>query len=194
MNKLDKLDKLTVRAARVADYFLARASDDERGGGITQLKLQKLLYYAQGYSLAILGHRLFVEDIEAWQHGPVVAEVRRKVKDFKNRYIPAPTGFDASKYFTQDEMDLLDEVYSAYHRHSAWKLRDMTHAEPPYQATATDEVIAITAIRNYFASSTSPEAVKIRNNCQYLRELRQSLEHYHAGNVKEHERANREED
>ena len=51
----------------------ATNDDYEVYEGITHLKLQKLLYYAQGVCLAITGNTLFNEEIQAWQHGPVVA-------------------------------------------------------------------------------------------------------------------------
>ena len=55
----------------IAKYFLAQA-DEEIGDLISNLKLQKLVYYAQGFYLALHDEALFPEDIEAWTHGPVV--------------------------------------------------------------------------------------------------------------------------
>ncbi len=49
--------------------------DREAGDVITQLKLQKLMYIAQGIHLALYDAPLFKEEIEAWQHGPVVREL-----------------------------------------------------------------------------------------------------------------------
>lgn len=48
-----------------ADYFLSKI-DEDAGDVITNLKLQKLVYYAQGFSLALCGRPLFAERIEAW--------------------------------------------------------------------------------------------------------------------------------
>ncbi|WP_236851740.1 Panacea domain-containing protein [Candidatus Sodalis pierantonius] len=99
---------------------------------MSNLKLQKLVYYAQGFSLALLNRPLFNEEIEAWMHGPVVPELYRKYKDFKNQALPLPENdIDFSK-FSEDEKELLDEVYRVYGQYSAWKLRDMTHSEPPW--------------------------------------------------------------
>jgi len=55
----------------VARYFLTLMSE-ENGDLISNLKLQKLVYYAQGSSLALWGNPLFSEKIEAWLHGPVI--------------------------------------------------------------------------------------------------------------------------
>ncbi|MQC08101.1 Panacea domain-containing protein [Morganella morganii] len=119
----------------VADYFLSRC-DDESGDLISNLKLQKLVYYAQGFSLALLGEPLFEEKIEAWMHGPVVAKLYGKYKKYGKDPLPFE-GFDESK-FTEDQLDLLDEVYDVYGQFSAWKLRNMTHEEEPWSDTYID--------------------------------------------------------
>ncbi|EMH0062947.1 SocA family protein [Providencia rettgeri] len=115
----------------VADYFLSRC-DDESGDTISNLKLQKLVYYAQGFSLVLLERPLFEEKIEAWMHGPVVPELYRKYKDHKNYALPQPESIDSDKY-AEDEIDLLDEVWNIYGQFSAWKLRNMTHEESPWK-------------------------------------------------------------
>lgn len=55
---------------------------------VTPMKLQKLLYYCQGYSLALTGRPMFDEEIEAWQYGPVVPSVYRKYKKYGGGSIP----------------------------------------------------------------------------------------------------------
>ena len=45
---------------------------------VSPLRLQKLLYYCQGWSLALLGRPLFRQPIEAWMNGPVVKDVYQK--------------------------------------------------------------------------------------------------------------------
>jgi len=65
-------------AQDVARWFLRRNDIEDKNGGaddITDLKLQKLLYYAQGMSLGMRGTCMFADPIEAWQHGPVVPHV-----------------------------------------------------------------------------------------------------------------------
>jgi uncharacterized phage-associated protein len=56
----------------IAKYFLVQV-EEELGDSISNLKLQKLVYYAQGFNLALFdGNPLFDEEIQAWTHGPVV--------------------------------------------------------------------------------------------------------------------------
>jgi uncharacterized phage-associated protein len=54
----------------VAKYFLAQSSVDA-GDLISNLKLQKLVYYAQGFTVALTGKPMFVERLEAWLHDPI---------------------------------------------------------------------------------------------------------------------------
>lgn len=115
----------------VANYFLAQSNDDA-GDLISNLKLQKLVYYAQGFSLALLGEPLFEEEIEAWMHGPVVPDLYRKYRDHGAAGIPAPAGFDPSEHFDKQQLALLREVNEMYGQFSAWKLRNLTHEEDPW--------------------------------------------------------------
>lgn len=64
----------------VADYILNYAKEHEITD-VTNLKLQKLVYFAQGFVLAYLNYPLFVEDIEAWTYGPVIPRLYRMLRD-----------------------------------------------------------------------------------------------------------------
>jgi uncharacterized phage-associated protein len=131
----------------VAGYFLAQ-QDEESEDSISNLKLQKLCYYAQGFNLAMHGEPLFPQEIRAWKHGPVVPELYHKYKGL-GLCLAAPEGIDFSK-FDADARELMDEVYTVYGQFSAWKLRNMTHAEPPWQKTEQDEVIPHNVMADYF--------------------------------------------
>jgi uncharacterized phage-associated protein len=141
---------LSVR--KVAEYLLAKA-DDSAGDGISNLKLQKLVYYAQGFHLALHGAPLFAAPIEAWEHGPVVPELYHAYKHHGSGNIPVPGTFDPESY-EKAEAGLLDEVYDVFGQYSAWKLRDMTHEERPWieahQNGEHGRVISHVAMRDYF--------------------------------------------
>ena len=144
----------TATASDVADYFLNYDSKSEESGeGITHLKLQKLVYYAQGFALVILGRPLFGEKIEAWAHGPIIPSLYRKYKGNDRNPVPAPLDFDASEHFTEDEIELLDEVREMYGKFSAWKLRDMIHTEPTWMNNKdTEGEISHKEFKAYFAT------------------------------------------
>lgn len=131
-------------------HFLTLSEPDE-GDTITNLKLQKLCYYAQGFALVVLDRPLFEEDIEAWEHGPVVPSLYRTYKEHGGTAIPVPE-FDASENFQDDEIELLKDVWNLYGQFSAWKLRNMTHDEPPWKTTPKNNVITHDKLRSYFAT------------------------------------------
>lgn len=137
-------------AREVADYFLASV-DEEAGDSLSNLKVQKLAYYSQGFHLANYGRPLFPECIEAWEHGPVVPELYRAFKQHGAEPIPAPEFLDRSKY-SAEEIELLDEVYSVYGQFSPWKLRNMTHAEPPWKDAyaSGSRIISNESMQRYF--------------------------------------------
>ena len=140
-----------ITAIEVARYFLSLTDEDE-GELISNLKLQKLLYYAQGFHLAIYDEPLFPDDIEAWAHGPVVQSVYHEYKEYGSAPIP-PEEMDFN-IFNKEQIEFLNEIYSTFGQYSAWKLREMTHDEPPWKDTYNEDVpgIVITheALLDYF--------------------------------------------
>lgn len=137
-----------VKAIDVANVFL-KLSDPDSGDTLTNLKLQKLVYYAQGFHKAIYGSPMFNEKILHWEHGPVVRELYDALKGYKKDSVPVPEKFEA-KMFTKDQLDLIEEINRVYGQFSAWKLRDMTHAEDPWKNTAKDEEITLDILGKYF--------------------------------------------
>jgi len=119
-------------AIKIANYFLRKgdaAKEDER---LSNLKLQKLLYYAQCASLAETGHELFSDDIEAWQHGPVVKSVYDAFSAYESNAIPGPRG--TVPRLDKKTKAMLDTVGQYFGQYSAWKLRELTHEEASWQA------------------------------------------------------------
>jgi len=139
-----------LRALDVAEYVLLLALE-EVGEVITNLKLQKLVYYAQGFCLALRGHPLFEETIEAWEHGPVIPELYEHYKKYENEPIPKPTELNYSK-FDDETRELLNEVYKVYGQYSASGLRTLTHEESPWEDTQRGKVISHELMRDFFAT------------------------------------------
>ena len=67
--------------------------DRESGSTITPLKLQKILYYAQGYYLAMYDEALFPEDFQAWAHGPANEQIYEKYKEIMIKFLIFLTTF-----------------------------------------------------------------------------------------------------
>ena len=140
---------------QVANYLLSKA-DEEAGDAISNLKLQKLVYYVQGFSLAMNDRPMFEDDIFAWQHGPVVPSLYHAFKNNGAYGIPKPVNFDASA-IPEEDRELMDEVYDVYGQFSAWKLRNMTHEEAPWKNAPTNGVITKESMKNFFKGLVSDE-------------------------------------
>jgi len=139
------------KAMDIANWFLQYNDylsnyENEDTDLISNLKLQKLLYYAQGCYLAAYDKKLFDEDIVAWRHGPVIESIYRYFKEYGSK------GID--KYDTvtidSDTSSLLEDVYKVFGKYSAWGLRQMTHEETPWKSTKINDVIDTDIIKDYF--------------------------------------------
>lgn len=123
-------------ASDIANWFLG-AIDRDAGDAITHLKLQKLIYYAQAWSLALpkRGYPLFDEDLQAWAHGPVAESVFRDHKGNSWDALPAP---DKVPEIAPDDEAHLQEILSVFGEFSAKQLERMTHNEDPWLVTRGD--------------------------------------------------------
>lgn len=135
-------------AMDIAKYILTLMEDDA-GDLISHLKLQKLLYYTQGFGLALLDRPVFGERIVAWQHGPVVPAVWEEFKGYGSDPIPKPEGFNGD-VINADSRGVINEVYTVYGQFSAWKLRNMTHDESPWKDVRVNEEITHAALKAFF--------------------------------------------
>ena len=87
-----------MKAIDVANFFIDLYNSVPEGQ-VTNLSLNKLLYFAQGHSLAENGKPLFDEPIEAWQYGPVVPSVYHTFKKHRRSRIPSTYGNYTSDIF-----------------------------------------------------------------------------------------------
>lgn len=140
-------------ALQVAKAII-KLSHPEHEDYISNLKLQKLLYYLQGYHLAVFNQPLFPEKIFKWQYGPVVKEVYGKYKDFGSTVILPEDDFDGTEIFNQDQIDLLFDVYDNYAQFSAFKLSEMTHREDPWKKTEMNQEITHESMKKFFINKT----------------------------------------
>ena len=138
-----------VQSIDVANFFLS-AVDKNAGDLISNLKMQKLVYYAQGIHLAMFDEELFSEEIKALEHGIVVPELYNKFKSFGRGEIePNFESFDID-IFTQNQKEMLQEVYATFGQFSTWMLRNMTHKERPYVETTIGSIINKKLLTEYF--------------------------------------------
>jgi len=129
-------------AIAVANEFLAIAK--QRGETLTPLKVQKLVYFAHGWCLALTGEALIRESVQAWQYGPVIPCIYHELKEVGHGpirgFVPDLVDEDSRIYFkTQflsdfpetDErkaaQEIVARVFSEYGKFSAIQLSNATH-------------------------------------------------------------------
>lgn len=116
-----------VSATQVADFFLVWAA--KQGEEVSNLKLQKLLYYAQAWHLGLYGTPLFPEKFQAWASGPVIPEFFWRWKEFGIGPVPHAAMVPP---MTPATAEFLDEVATAYMPYDVWQLHWKTRAEAPW--------------------------------------------------------------
>lgn len=135
----------------IANALLRYAENTEGEDLMSNLKLQKMLYYQQGFHLAMFGTPLFNDNIEAWMYGPVVPAVYEKYKVHGREGIKSDTDKEFA-FSDPKEAALFDEVNKVYGKFSAIGLMNMTHNEAPWKNTSTGEghVISKDLMRSFF--------------------------------------------
>ncbi len=140
-------------ASDIAKYMIA--SFQKKQKEISNLKLQKLLYYAQAWHLVLYDEPLFGDRIEAWVHGPAVPVVFRAYKKYSWKPITEKIHIEIP-----DDLNFhLKEVIRIYGKYDAVTLERMTHREDPWQKArgglAPDEpshaVISHNSMKKYFS-------------------------------------------
>ena len=130
---------MAYKALDIANKLLLAASRDSviegQGELMSNMKLQKMLYYQQGFHLAVFGAPLFDEPIEAWMYGPVVPSVYEHYKGYGFNGINPESKEEI--LLEPQEQALFDEVYKVYAAYSAVGLMNMTHQETPWATTPT---------------------------------------------------------
>lgn len=137
----------------VANYILTQRSP------VTAMKLQKLVYYAQAWSLVWEEEPIFNERIEAWANGPVVPELYQIHKGFFKVH-KWPQGDPT--VFTKEQYDTMNGVLEFYGKMSSQALSDLTHSEDPWKIARkgvpdgkrSDREITLDAMMEYYSSLT----------------------------------------
>jgi len=116
----------------VARYFIVRAYEDGIEAEMTNMKVQKLLYYAQSLHLALYNEPLFDEEIQAWRYGPVCPPAYRFYNEFEAKQLPIPSK-DVLLQIPDEKRELLEEIWGYFGGYHAYRLSDMTHLEFPWK-------------------------------------------------------------
>lgn len=112
---------------RLADYLLCECR--ERGELLTPLKLQKLMFYADAWHLALHDQEITDERFQAWVHGPVAQSQYYRFRDFRWKPIDAEI---ACPDMAPELKRHLDEIIDVFGSETAVALELMTHREKPW--------------------------------------------------------------
>lgn len=151
-------------AIDVSRYIINKCHDCDIS--ISNLKLQKLLYFAQGFSLALVNKPLFEEEIEPWDFGPVVPEVYREYKMFGANDIPPIKSFydfdfDSDTFldlvdfdqniFSEVQKLIMDTVVNQFGGYTANALVTITHKQSPWiNSYGKKRIISKSVISEFF--------------------------------------------
>ena len=137
----------------VAKYIL------EVKGPMSTLKLQKLCYYSQAWSLAWTEQPLFSEQIEAWANGPVCPDL---FKEHKGHFMITSDNLHRgdSNNLSSDQKDSIEKVLEYYGDWAPYELREQTHSEDPWKIARRNiadgepcsNVISLESIGNYYGN------------------------------------------
>ena len=97
------------------------------------MKVNKLIFFAHGWHLGVLGTPLFDENVEAWKWGTVIPSVYHKLKFFGGMRIPHNYSDGLPKLdineLDQNTKNVLEGVWAGYKNDDALYLSALTHAE-----------------------------------------------------------------
>jgi uncharacterized phage-associated protein len=108
-------------ALTIARYFIEISN-----GGKTPLQVNKMVYIAHGWNLAIFNDSLIIEQIEAWEYGPIIPILYHEFKRYGNDPIPN-IPVEETKHIKDDTKHLLDKVITVYGNYSSLQLSSLTH-------------------------------------------------------------------
>ncbi len=140
----------------LANYICSTTSN--KGKTVTNLQLQKTLYYIQGYFMKCLHSPAFGEDIYNWQYGPVVPEAYFEYNTnlsnpIQNIDVNAADEFDSDLRKKRKTYNLLHQVIDKCLKFTARELVSKTHREDPWKNTELRQKIDKSTIERYFADN-----------------------------------------
>jgi uncharacterized phage-associated protein len=159
-------------STKIADFFIEKANENiARGSLMTNLKLQKLLYYSYVWKLVLNNEKIFNDDIEAFEFGPVVRKEYTRFKKYSDKPIKVDEILTDKNLLPSDLSKYLNTIWYSYGKYDAWQLVDMTHNEKPWIDTFNPnsnkkQIIKDSLIRDFYTIENAdillPENTVIR--------------------------------
>lgn len=119
---------------------------------ITNLKLQKLLYYIQAYFLLTKQEPCFDDKIVKWQLGPVVLNVYFEYSKHVNNplYVDEADYYEAKKRISNDDFDKIIIINKQLACRTAAQLVTKSHKELPWTIANDSDIISVDSIQRYY--------------------------------------------
>lgn len=150
---------MTYNAMDIASYIINKSID--MNSPVSNLKLQKLLYYIQAVFLIKKGEPAFGESIAAWKYGPVVENVYYQFRSYvnneiKDRVLQRNNGvlkgegedYNPENIIMKEDQNLIDNVLESYMNFSGTDLIRKTHQEDPWKTIKDRGQVGYSNIEN----------------------------------------------
>ena len=121
---------------------------------ITNMKVNKLVYFAQAWSLAKFNTKLFDEDIEAWEQGPIIPSVYKAFRPCGSKNIEMTIGEYDESIFTSEQLNFLADIALTYGKYTTSALRNISHQPGSPWAQVYEKkknnIITLESMKKYF--------------------------------------------
>ena len=107
----------------IANKFIDLAKNEP----LTNMQLQKMVYIAHGFSLALRDTKLYYEYTRAWNFGPVVPELYEKLREHDSNQVKNKISSSPEEEIDKDSSEIIEEVYKNYKQYSGSQLSGLTH-------------------------------------------------------------------
>lgn len=136
-------------ALELSKYIISKCNNEDCP--ISNLQLQKILYYIQGAFYRTFNKPAFDDDIEAWQHGPVVKNVYYEYSNYVASKLTMNILNNVINEYDNSEIKVINEIIEKLKAKDAWELVDMTHREDPWKLVSSYfGIISKESIKNWF--------------------------------------------
>jgi len=152
-----------VNVNSVASYIFERYKS-EFGATIDEMKLHKLLYFAQRESIIQTGNPLFDATFRGWKYGPILKEIRELYKN--GSFAPAVSGSDVSEM-----KPIVDAVFEQYAKKDSWSLSRLTHGEYSWRKSREGIPENINSDRPINVDDIRVDADRVKARRELLKEL-----------------------
>jgi len=165
------------QSLNISKYLLSKVNIErfeEIGDGISNLKMQKLLFYIQKTYFSVFKKAFFHEDIEAWRYGPVTPVIYHRFKKYNSNNIDIieESEFIKSKEpLNFDDLLVIDFVWDKYAKYSAGTLVDMTHSDKAWIENYIPDVNNTIPLKHLRDDNLKSEFLKYKSSLENIAKI-----------------------